>query len=94
MFFYSSSSTQIFKGTCAGLIFMGDEVTNQKKNGQLLIGGLHCTVSRNYFGAQKESFETLLNVPELGNDPVRKSIKIKFDFDKDKSYIYKSSCCY
>ncbi len=52
------------------MIFLADNVTNQKKGGQIVLQGLHCTVDRNHFGAQKESFETNLNVPELGSAPV------------------------
>lgn len=59
------------QGTCAGMIFLANNVLNQKQGGQLLLGGLNCTVARNHFGSQKESFETLLRVPELGEEPVR-----------------------
>ncbi|XP_030546174.2 probable pyridoxal 5'-phosphate synthase subunit PDX2 [Rhodamnia argentea] len=52
-------------GTCAGLIFLADKVTGQKAGGQDLIGGLDCTVHRNYFGSQIQSFEVDLPVPEL-----------------------------
>jgi glutamine amidotransferase PdxT len=34
-----------------------------KEGGQALLGGLDCTVQRNYFGAQINSFETLLPAP-------------------------------
>ncbi|KAH7426270.1 hypothetical protein KP509_11G093300 [Ceratopteris richardii] len=52
-------------GTCAGLIFLADNVLGQKKGGQDLIGGLDCTVHRNFFGSQLYSFETELEVPAL-----------------------------
>lgn len=52
-------------GTCAGLIFLADKATGQKTGGQELVGGLDCTVHRNYFGSQIQSFETELAVPEL-----------------------------
>ncbi|XP_057953092.1 probable pyridoxal 5'-phosphate synthase subunit PDX2 [Malania oleifera] len=52
-------------GTCAGLIFLADKATGQKTGGQQLVGGLDCTVHRNYFGSQIQSFETELSVPEL-----------------------------
>ncbi|KAG0454268.1 hypothetical protein HPP92_025572 [Vanilla planifolia] len=52
-------------GTCAGLIFLANEATGQKQGGQELIGGLNCTVHRNFFGTQIESFETELAVPKL-----------------------------
>lgn len=50
-------------GTCAGMILLADQATGQKKGGQPLIGGLHVTVNRNYFGRQVDSFETMLEVP-------------------------------
>ncbi|KAH9311813.1 hypothetical protein KI387_026848, partial [Taxus chinensis] len=52
-------------GTCAGLIFLANKVVGQKAGGQELIGGLDCTVHRNFFGSQLNSFETELPVPEL-----------------------------
>jgi 5'-phosphate synthase pdxT subunit len=50
-------------GTCAGMILLADHATGQKQGGQPLIGGLHITVNRNYFGRQVDSFETTLPVP-------------------------------
>ena len=44
-------------GTCAGLILLADDCVGQKAGGQALVGGLDCTVCRNYFGAQVSSFE-------------------------------------
>lgn len=52
-------------GTCAGLIFLANKATGQKLGGQELVGGLDCTVHRNFFGSQIQSFETELLVPEL-----------------------------
>ncbi|KAH0460826.1 hypothetical protein IEQ34_008401 [Dendrobium chrysotoxum] len=52
-------------GTCAGLIFLANKATGQKLGGQELIGGLDCTVHRNFFGSQIQSFETELVVPKL-----------------------------
>ncbi|XP_058729087.1 probable pyridoxal 5'-phosphate synthase subunit PDX2 [Vicia villosa] len=52
-------------GTCAGLIFLANKATGQKTGGQELVGGLDCTVHRNFFGSQIQSFETELQVPEL-----------------------------
>ncbi|XP_059064741.1 probable pyridoxal 5'-phosphate synthase subunit PDX2 [Cryptomeria japonica] len=52
-------------GTCAGLIFLANKAVGQKEGGQELIGGLDCTVHRNFFGSQLNSFETELPVPEL-----------------------------
>ncbi|GMP89000.1 hypothetical protein CsSME_00040756 [Camellia sinensis var. sinensis] len=39
-------------GTCAGLIFLANKAVGQKTGGQELIGGLDCTVHRNFFGSQ------------------------------------------
>lgn len=52
-------------GTCAGLIFLANRATGQKTGGQELVGGLDCTVHRNFFGSQIQSFEAELPVPEL-----------------------------
>jgi 5'-phosphate synthase pdxT subunit len=52
-------------GTCAGLIFLADKAVGQKAGGQDLLGGLDCTVHRNFFGCQLNSFETQLPVPAL-----------------------------
>lgn len=58
-------------GTCAGMILLAERATGQKQGGQRLLGGLDVTVNRNYFGRQTESFETVLIVPQLGDEPVR-----------------------
>ncbi|XP_022140743.1 probable pyridoxal 5'-phosphate synthase subunit PDX2 [Momordica charantia] len=52
-------------GTCAGLIFLANKATGQKTGGQELVGGLDCTVHRNFFGSQLQSFEAELSMPEL-----------------------------
>ncbi|TMW91154.1 hypothetical protein EJD97_014701 [Solanum chilense] len=39
--------------------------TGQKTGGQKLIGGLDCTVHRNFFGSQIQSFETELPIPQV-----------------------------
>ncbi|XWS52678.1 hypothetical protein CRYUN_Cryun11dG0091400 [Craigia yunnanensis] len=54
-------------GTCAGLIFLANKAVGQKEGGQELVGGLDCTVHRNYFGSQIQSFEAELLVPELAS---------------------------
>ncbi|CAM8952728.1 unnamed protein product [Rhodiola kirilowii] len=54
-------------GTCAGLIFLANKAYGQKDGGQELVGGLDCTVHRNFFGSQLQSFETELAVPELAS---------------------------
>ncbi|CAG9461632.1 unnamed protein product [Pedinophyceae sp. YPF-701] len=51
-------------GTCAGLIFLAKDIGHgAKQGGQQLIGGLDVKVSRNFFGAQINSFETMLEAP-------------------------------
>jgi 5'-phosphate synthase pdxT subunit len=52
-------------GTCAGLIFLADKAVGQKIGGQELVGGLDCTVHRNFFGSQIQSFEAELEIPEV-----------------------------
>ncbi|GAV66385.1 SNO domain-containing protein [Cephalotus follicularis] len=54
-------------GTCAGLIFLADKAIGQKTGGQELVGGLDCTIHRNYFGSQIQSFEADILVPELAS---------------------------
>ncbi len=63
-------------GTCAGMILLADQATGQKQGGQPLIGGLHVTVNRNYFGRQVDSFETTLAVPSF-DPPVSPGIFIR-----------------
>jgi len=57
-------------GTCAGLILLADRITDAAP-GQQTFGGIDVTVQRNAFGAQVDSFETELEVPDLGGPPVR-----------------------
>jgi len=52
-------------GTCAGLIFLADEVVGQKQGGQKLVGGMDLTVQRNFFGSQVDSFETTLEAADV-----------------------------
>ncbi|KAH9660857.1 putative pyridoxal 5'-phosphate synthase subunit PDX2 [Citrus sinensis] len=54
-------------GTCAGLIFLANKAVGQKLGGQELVGGLDCTVHRNFFGSQIQSFEAELSVPALAS---------------------------
>ena len=56
-------------GTCAGLIMLADRV-HDAIDGQQTLGGLDVTVRRNAFGTQLDSFETDLEVAELGEPPV------------------------
>ncbi|XP_051183147.1 probable pyridoxal 5'-phosphate synthase subunit PDX2 isoform X2 [Lolium perenne] len=68
-------------GTCAGLIFLANKAIGQKSGGQELIGGLDCTVHRNFFGSQVRSFETELSVPILaekeGGSPTCRGVFIR-----------------
>lgn len=56
-------------GTCAGLILLADRITDGIA-GQQTFGGLDATVRRNAFGTQSDSFETDLDVPAVGDEPV------------------------
>ncbi|ANJ28830.1 glutamine amidotransferase [Agromyces aureus] len=56
-------------GTCAGLIMLADTVLDGIA-GQESLGGLDVEVRRNAFGSQNQSFETDLEVPALGGEPV------------------------
>jgi pyridoxal 5'-phosphate synthase pdxT subunit len=56
-------------GTCAGLIMLADTVLDAI-GGQQSFGGLDVAVRRNAFGNQNDSFETDIDVPELGEPPV------------------------
>jgi 5'-phosphate synthase pdxT subunit len=55
-------------GTCAGLILLATETDNALA-GQPLLASMHIRVRRNAFGSQRESFETDLSVPVLGEAP-------------------------
>ena len=55
-------------GTCAGLILLAKE-TDGGLAGQPLLASMHIRVRRNAFGSQRESFETDLSVPILGEAP-------------------------
>ena len=57
-------------GTCAGMIMLADTVLDARAD-QETVGGLDVVVRRNAFGSQTESFETELDVPAVGPDPVR-----------------------
>lgn len=56
-------------GTCAGLILLADRIVDGIV-GQQSFGGLDVTVRRNAFGSQTDSFETDLDIPELGEPAV------------------------
>jgi len=54
-------------GTCAGMILLANEISDRSDVEPL--GLLSITVRRNAFGRQRESFETELSVPVLGEKP-------------------------
>lgn len=56
-------------GTCAGMILLAGEIEDAGTD-QPAIGGMDITVRRNAFGRQRESFETDLNVPAIGEEPL------------------------
>ena len=56
-------------GTCAGLILLADTVLDAIE-GQQSLGGLDVAVRRNAFGNQNDSFETDIDIPELGEPAV------------------------
>jgi 5'-phosphate synthase pdxT subunit len=56
-------------GTCAGLIMLADRLVDGIE-GQQSLGGLDIAVRRNAFGNQNDSFETDLDIPELGDPPM------------------------
>ncbi len=55
-------------GTCAGLILLS-KVTDNALMGQPLLASMDIRTRRNAFGSQRESFETDLLVPVLGEAP-------------------------
>jgi 5'-phosphate synthase pdxT subunit len=61
------SGTPIW-GTCAGLILLS-KVTDNALTGQPLLASMDICTRRNAFGSQRESFETDLLVPVLGEAP-------------------------
>jgi len=53
-------------GTCAGLIFLAKRLEGEARTfTQSTLGALDCTVARNAYGAQRESFQTSIEVPLL-----------------------------
>lgn len=56
-------------GTCAGLIMLADRVIDAIE-GQQSLGGLDIAVRRNAFGSQLDSFETDLDIPSVGVEPM------------------------
>lgn len=60
-------------GTCAGLIFLAKMVYDKTVGNlnQPILGILDVDVERNTFGTQRESFETNLNIPIIGETPYK-----------------------
>ena len=56
-------------GTCAGLIMLADRIVDGIA-GQQSLGGLDVAVRRNAFGSQVDSFETDLDIPAVGEEPM------------------------
>jgi 5'-phosphate synthase pdxT subunit len=67
----AANGTPIF-GTCAGLITLAKHGDNQVvRTKQPLLSLMDIKVVRNAFGRQRESFETDLDIPILGKEPLR-----------------------
>ena len=67
----AASGTPIL-GTCAGLITLAKHGDTQVvRTKQPLLSLMDIKVVRNAFGRQRESFETDLDIPILGKDPIR-----------------------
>ena len=60
-------------GTCAGLILLAKRVRDRVlgETGQQTLGVLDAEVERNYFGRQRESFESFLKIPSIGKEPFK-----------------------
>ncbi len=61
----ATSGLPIF-GTCAGMILIAEKVPDSYPEP---LGVMAITVKRNAFGRQRESFETKLSIPVLGEKP-------------------------
>ena len=53
-------------GTCAGMILLAQRVSGSRVTS---LGVMEITVRRNAFGRQRDSFETELHIPVLGDEP-------------------------
>lgn len=69
----ASASDKPIYGTCAGLILLARGIAEGtgERGGQPTLGLLDAVVARNAFGRQVDSFETALDIPVLGPDPLR-----------------------
>jgi 5'-phosphate synthase pdxT subunit len=57
-------------GTCAGAILLAREVLDQKQGGQTGLHLMDMVVRRNAYGSQLDSFETPLELAEIGAPPL------------------------
>jgi 5'-phosphate synthase pdxT subunit len=57
-------------GTCAGAILLARTVLDMKQGGQPGLEVMDMAVRRNAYGSQLDSFEQLLDMPALGDDPL------------------------
>ena len=55
-------------GSCAGMIMLADRLEDARPD-QQTVGGIDVTVRRNAFGRQVDSFETELELPDVGEEP-------------------------
>lgn len=55
-------------GTCMGMIMLSKDI---EESDQPRLGLMNTTVRRNAFGRQVDSFEAELDIPEIGDKPVR-----------------------
>src|SRR6266508_5991437 len=58
-------------GTCAGAILMANRIAEGRLEVQPALGLMDITARRNAFGRQLDSFEADLNIPQLGEEPLR-----------------------
>ena len=57
-------------GSCAGMILLADSILDGRPD-QQTIGGIDMVVRRNAFGRQVDSFETDVDFPAIGPEPIR-----------------------
>lgn len=57
-------------GSCAGMIMLATELTDGRPD-QHVLGAIDMTVRRNAFGRQVDSFETDIEMPVIGVEPIR-----------------------
>ncbi len=57
-------------GTCAGAILLAKQIAEGRTAGQPALALMDITARRNAFGRQLDSFETDLDIPQLGEPPL------------------------